>query len=254
MRQGADPYCGPAPLPEDLASSWNFDPLLIAVFAGVAAACMMMSRERRIAALKSPAALAGWAVLLAAFVSPLCALASALFSARVFHHVLLVALAAPLFALAFPPRATLRRVPVSGLVLIHAICMWVWHTPGPYAFALDSTAAYWMMEASLFLSAFLLWQAVLDRRNHAGAALAALLATVIQMGMLGALLTFAARPLFDHHMTTTLPYGLTPLDDQQLAGLLMWIPASMSYLAAAALLAARMLETHPHPTQSTRPT
>lgn len=243
MRQSGDPYCGPAPIPGDLAFSWNFDPLLILVFAGIGAVCLMMSRERQIVTLTSPVTLAACAVFCVAFVSPLCALASALFSARVFHHVLLVAIAAPLLALAFPQRAALRRVPVAGLVLVHAICMWMWHTPGPYAFALGSTTAYWVMEASLFLSAFLLWQAVLDRQNHAGAALVALLATVIQMGMLGALLTFAARPLFDHHMTTTLPYGLTPLDDQQLAGLLMWVPASVTYLIAAALLAARMMET-----------
>lgn len=253
MPQSADSYCGPAPIPGDLVSSWNFDPLLIPVFAGIGAVCMMMSRERQIETLRSPVALAGWAALLVAFVSPLCALASALFSARVFHHVLMVAVAAPLLALAFPQRTAMGRIPVSGPVLFHAICVWVWHTPGPYAFALDSTAAYWLMEASLFVSAFLLWQAVLDRRNHAGAALAALLATVIQMGMLGALLTFAARPLFDHHMTTTLAYGLTPLEDQQLAGLVMWVPASTTYLVAAALLAARMLERHPVPARHMRP-
>ena len=74
-------------------------------------------------------------------------------------------------------------------------------------------------------------------------ALSGLLGSIIQMGMLGALLTFAGQPLYEPHMTTTLPYGLTPLADQQLAGLLMWVPAALPYLAVALLIAWRQFGT-----------
>jgi putative membrane protein len=57
---------------------------------------------------------------------------------------------------------------------------------------------------------------------------------VLQMGMLGALLTFASVPLYVPHLTTTFAFGLDPLGDQQLAGILMWVPASLPYLAVAA--------------------
>ena len=74
-----------------------------------------------------------------------------------------------------------------------------------------------------------------------GPAMLALLATVVQMGMLGALLTFARDPVYAPHFATTLPYGLTPLADQQLAGLIMWVPAALPYVAAALLLLAARL-------------
>ena len=109
--------------------------------------------------------------------------------------------------------------------------MWVWHAPIPYDWALASVPVYWLMELSLFLSAFAMWQRIFAAR--AGPALSALLGSIVQMGMLGALLTFAARPLYEPHVTTTLPFGLTPLGDQQLAGLLMWVPAALPYLAVA---------------------
>ena len=91
-------YCGPAAIPEDFWTRWNSDPLLIAALATLALA---VGRGH------SSDARAGWsaiALMLVVFVSPLCALSSALFSARVLHHVLLIAAVAPLLAVAFPQR------------------------------------------------------------------------------------------------------------------------------------------------------
>ena len=82
------------------------------------------------------------------FVSPLCALSSALFSARVLHHVLLIAAVAPLLALAFPLRR-LGSPPLAALVGVHAVILWLWHAPGPYAWGLASVPAYWLMQISL---------------------------------------------------------------------------------------------------------
>ena len=95
------------------------------------------------------------------------------------------------------------------------------------------------MQFSLIVSAAGFWAAL--KRSSAPAAVAALLATMVQMGLLGALITFSAAPLYAPHLLTTQAWGLSPLEDQQLAGLIMWAPASGVYLIAALALAARWL-------------
>ncbi|MFN3636715.1 MAG: hypothetical protein ACK4UZ_13410, partial [Rhizobium rhizophilum] len=97
-------YCGPAPTPEELWSAWNFDPPVLAGIAAIFLFLMISAKSLR-------QRLAAWTsllLMLLAFVSPLCALASALFSARVAHHVVLVTLLAPAIILAIPPEM-LRR-------------------------------------------------------------------------------------------------------------------------------------------------
>lgn len=220
------PYCGPGPAPGDLLGAWNLDPLLLAaLLAGalVAASVLRSAPDRR------RMALAGVAVLAIAFVSPICALASALFSARVLHHLLLIALAAPLLALAFPARG---RNLTALAALGHTVLTWIWHAPGPYAWALASDSAYWLMEASLLASALWLWRGLLDRRDGPAAPVAAAVATMAQMGLLGGLLLFAPSPLFLVHLSTTAPWGIGPLTDQQLAGIAMAVLATPAYAGA----------------------
>jgi putative membrane protein len=234
-------YCGPAPLPSTLWMSWNFDvPLLLALLAtavGLAVTGQPSLRGR-------VALAAGMAALLVAFISPLCALATALLSARVTHHVLMIAVAAPLLALAAPRlRPPIRSL--TAIVVLHALVVWLWHVPAAYAWALSGTAPYAVMEMSLMLSALWLWSGVLASTTPPVAALAALLATIMQMGFLGAILTFARTPLYEQHAGTTAAFGLTQLEDQQLAGLIMWMPAAIPYLIAAGLIAARLLPREP---------
>lgn len=170
----------------------------------------------------------GLAALLVAFVSPLCALSSALFAARVVHHVVLIAVAAPLLALALP---RLHAGNLALLAAIHAASMWVWHAPQAYSAALAHDVLYWLMQASLLLPAVLFWRTVFAA--SAPAAAVGLLAFMAQMGLLGALISLSPEPLYAPHANTTHPWGLTPLEDQQLGGLIMWAPASIPYLAAA---------------------
>jgi len=227
------PYCGVAPTPAELALRWNLDPVLLGLFA---AGAVLYAARRRYAAPDAPwLVAAGVATLGVAFISPLCALASALFAARVVHHALLVAVAAPLrvFGLRLKAPALLAA---TGL---HAALFWTWHAPGPYAFALSHDAAYWTMQASLFGSALLFWAAV--RRSGGLPAAGALLFTLMQTGLLGALITFAPSPAYAPHLTTTLAWGLTPLADQQLGGLIMWAPMAAAYLLAALILVGRSL-------------
>lgn len=237
----AEAYCGPAPAPEVLLAAWNGDAVAVALCAALALAHVRRGEP----AGRLPLA-AAILLLLALFLSPLCALTVALFSARVAHHVLLVAVAAPLLALAFPERADVpRRLGLSLLVAVHALVLWFWHAPPVYEVAIRGALPYWTMQASLLASAVLLWRRVLTPQTGVGPAVLALLATAVQMGMLGALLTFAREPLYAPHFTTTLAWGLTPRADQQLGGLIMWVPAALPYLVAAALLIGNRLERTP---------
>lgn len=193
-------------------------------------ACLRLHGSSRVSGLTSIA------VLTLAFVSPLCALSSALFAARTIHHVLLFAVAAPLIAFALPHR---RAGSLALATLSQSVVFWVWHAPGMYEAALSHTAVYWVMQVSLLGTATWFWIAV----RHAGVASAvlALLAAMVAMGLLGALLTFSPEVLYAPHLSTTQAWGLTPLEDQQTAGLIMWAPAAAVYLAAALLLLGRWI-------------
>src|SRR5262245_44528333 len=216
-------YCGPAAIPDDIWSRWNVDPLVIATLVVLT---LLIARGRSTNARTGQAAVILLAVV---FISPLCALSSTLFSARVLHHVVLIAAAAPLLALAFPQRRP-GALPLAVLVAAHAAILWVWHAPGAYAWGLASVPAYWLMQTSLLGSAWLMWRAILAPTTQTGAALVALVATIAQMGLLGALIVFAPGSLYAVHLATTAPWGLSALADQQLAGLLMWVPATLPYL------------------------
>ena len=222
------PYCGSGPVPGELWARWNLDPSLLLGLALLSAALILATRgapRRRLFAVGAVA------VLIVGFVSPLCALSSALFSARTAHHVLLAAVAAPLLAWALPRATRSRRASVLLAPPIFAIVFWAWHAPSAYGWALSNDLAYWLMQASVLGSAVALWRGV--RVVSPPMAVAILLGTMVQMGLLGALLVFMPRALYAPHALTTAAWGLTPLADQQLAGLIMWAPASAIYLGAA---------------------
>lgn len=224
MEREAIPYCGGAPTPEGWLLQWNLDPVLLAVLAGLA---LLLKRGRT-----GPSAWIGLALLVVLFVSPICALSSALFSMRVTHHVVLTAVVAPLLAQALKPS---NGAGIAAWTAIHAVVFWGWHAPAAYAWALSNVGVYWLMQLTLLASAIGLWRAV--RGVPAAAAILCLLATMLQMGLLGALLTFSGTPFYAWHLTTTTVWGLSSLEDQQLAGLIMWVPAAGIYLAAAIQLA-----------------
>jgi putative membrane protein len=178
-----------------------------------------------------------FALALLLFVSPFCALSSALFSARVTHHVMLAAVLAPLLVFALPGHRTRWAGSLALWTALQAVTFWLWHAPGLYAEALSTDLTYWLMQMSLLGTAAGFWAAL--RRSPTPLGIAALLASTVQMGLLGALITFAGRPLYSPHFYTTEPWGLSALEDQQLAGLIMWAPSAGVYLASALFLAHR---------------
>ncbi|WP_206435950.1 cytochrome c oxidase assembly protein [Altericroceibacterium xinjiangense] len=205
-------------MPDAIHSAWNLDPILLAVLA--AAAWLMRAQPGRVQL--------GLALAAVAYVSPICALSAGLFSARSVHHLLIVFGATPLLALATWDGSRTwgldrARVSLSVAFLLNVAVFWAWHVPSLYAWALSSDAAYWVGQAALLGSSVLFWRVLYRSDTTAPAAFFTLIAMVMQMGLLGAILTFAPQAVYGPHFLTTQVYGLAPVADQQLAGLIMWV-------------------------------
>nr|WP_256515202.1 cytochrome c oxidase assembly protein [Alsobacter ponti] len=188
--------------------------------------------------------LPGWLALALALVSPLCNLGVALFSARVAQHVAIALVAAPLLVagradLAVWRGLTGRDAPVGRTEMVlapilYAAVLWAWHAPALYDATLRDNAVYWTMHVTNLLAALALWRAIL-RAPTPGARVAVSFATGMQMGLLGAGLTLLPRALYAVHFGTTAPWGLSPLEDQQLGGLVMWVPGGVLLTVHAVL-------------------
>ncbi len=286
----AHAHPGGALAPHDLWRTWTIAP---AVLAGCLVAAVAYARGRRVlqSRTRGRGATARWrawsfsaalVAILVALVSPLDALGSVLFSAHMVQHLLLMMVAAPLMVLGDPMTAFLWALPMaerrvvaawwmrrrtlrsSWRVLtlpvvawtVHIVALWGWHLPSLYDRAVAEGPLHVLEHATFFLTALLFWWVPLrphGRRLGAGPALLYLFAAALQSTLLGALLALARHPLYVAHLGTTRGWGLTPLEDQQLAGLWMWVPAGLVYLVALVPLAMRVLRdkdsgvVHPRP-------
>ncbi len=246
------PYCGLPVSPDALWSRWNLDPVLIALLVLGALGYGWASRGAgNIDSRQKSLFYSGWLVLAVALISPLCPLSVSLFAARVAQHMILVLIAAPLIIAGRPQTVIAgllgyRRAEIvagSGFTGalsatgLYAALLWFWHSPGPYAATFASDIVYWSMHVSMIGSALWLWHVLLDRRrDRAVASLVAGLITSTQMSLLGAVITFAPHPLYSPHILTTINWGLTQLQDQQLGGAIMWVPGGVIFLAMAMIV------------------
>ena len=254
------PYCGTPPLPEAIWGRWNLNPVLVAVL--IAGLVAYLAGERVLAdrsghSRRGETALfmVGWLLLSLTLVSPLCALSVALFSARIGQHMLIATVAMPLVALGRPlPRLHAvfgRELPGGDFLankivssLLFALFLWLWHTPVFYAATFRSDLVYWGMHVTMAGSAFLLWHGLLTRGlDEPFIAFGCGFATTLQMSLLGAILTFAQHPLFAEHLPTAATWGSTPVSDQQLGGLLMWIPGCTVVIVAGIALLGQVLHS-----------
>ncbi len=244
---GANPYCGPLVAPQDLWVTWNLDPWLIAallLFLGLVLAARRLELvsggqgERRSA---NGAVALAFAGLVLAFVSPLCAATVALFSARALHHLVLLCLVAPALALALA--LPLRGLSAPVALGLTALALVLWHVPAVYDGTWRNASAYWLMQAALLLPGWMFWSSVLrpKRRDAASLFAHALLVAGLAgiMGLIGAVLTFAPVALYPHHLPGAEAHGLTILADQQLAGLVMWVPGFLPVAASGFWLLSR---------------
>lgn len=265
---------GLPPLPDDIWRHWRWEPALLAVFMviigfygrGVWQLWQRAGAGRGVRYWQVAAFGAGIVALFIAFISPLAALAQALFSAHMAQHLLLMMVAAPLlvlgapllpllWALPQPARKEIGRewkqakgihalwshlthpVAVWGL---YTIILWAWHLPVLYQAALEQVWLHELEHVSFFGASLLFWWLVIQplghRRLDYGSGILFIFTTALHSGALGALLTFARTPLYPIYHSSVAPWGLTLLEDQQLAGLLMWIPPSIIYVVTALIM------------------
>jgi cytochrome c oxidase assembly factor CtaG len=128
--------------------------------------------------------------------------------------------------------------------VLHALAIWLWHAPALYQATLSSEVIHTLQHVSFLGTALLFWWALLQgREGRVGrpAAVIYLFTTALHTSLLGALLTFSTRLWYPLYQSTTMPWGLTPIEDQQLAGVIMWVPAGVAYLVAALWLASTWL-------------
>lgn len=212
---------------------------------------------------------AGWLALAAALVTPLDALGSRLFAAHMVQHELLMVVAAPLLVLGRPLAAwtwafaaSQRRgigaatrwrwlaVAWGGITrpviawALHATALWAWHVPVLFEAALRHEAVHILQHTTFLGTALLFWWAVLGgdpRSPRGGFALAYLFTTMMHTGTLGALLTFAPTAWYPAYLQAGGAFGLTPVEDQQLGGLIMWVPGGIAYIVAGLALVGRLL-------------
>lgn len=117
--------------------------------------------------------------------------------------------------------------------------LWVWHLPVAYDFALSHVGIYWLAQFTLLSSALWFWRAVLAPNRTLVEALTLLTFGFAQMSLLGAILTFAPEALYAAHAVAPMSWGFTPLQDQQLGAILMWVPAGLPYAVVAGAVARR---------------
>jgi putative membrane protein len=184
--------------------------------------------------------LLGWLVVAGALLSELHHYAERLLWAHMVQHELLMVVAAPLLALGKPVEAWRWVFPLRIPKLLcdpafawglHALGIWLWHVPPLFEAAVRNPWLHLAQHASFFVPAAIFWWAVLAPASRQLAALVALFTTMLHTGALGALMTFSPSSW----------YAGYALEDQQLAGLVMWVPAGVAYPVAALVLISRWL-------------
>jgi putative membrane protein len=267
--------------PAGLWHRWTLDPLVILALGGAAVAYGWGIRRlwrvragRGVPAWRAVAFGAGLLTVGAALVSPIHAAGGVLLWAHMLQHLLLVSVAAPLLVLGAPAvplgitvppawrrwgrRVARRGVPAGAWrAFRHPLTGWLaafaalvlWHVPVLYDLAARDGALHAAEHASFLGTSIMFWWAVFPPAGHRRLARGADMLYVVSASLygsaLGALFTFAGSPLYPlyaSHAAALRSFGLTPLQDQQLAGLIMWIPFGAIYLVVAAVLFVQWLE------------
>jgi cytochrome c oxidase assembly factor CtaG len=281
-------------MPGGFLSYWPFEP---AVLLGVelAAVLYLVGGARRVgtahaaanARWRSTAFWLGLATILVALQSPIEIFARELFWVHMVQHLLLMAVAAPLLALAspwtrmwralplgwrrtvakplfrdprlLPVRWLYRKVSRPGVTwFLAAANLWLWHVPGLYDITLQNHLVH-HVEHALFLGLSLaFWAQVIDqvpfhaRLGSLARAAYVFLAMVASWG-LAAVLSFATSPFYAYSLLPWRPGGISALTDQQLGGGMMWVPGAIPYSIAFVALLFRWLadeEARPRVTAS----
>ena len=263
----------------ELLEAWSFDPLVIVML--IASAGMYITGIRKLwresgtgSAISVTGAVCyafGWLSLVVALVSPVHSWGEVLFSAHMTQHEILMLISAPLIVLGRPfiaamwalPRewrlkaGSAARLDVVGQTwafltgatvafIVHGLALWIWHIPALFQATIESDLVHTLQHVSFFGSALLFWWAIIyGKRGVAsyGAGVLYLFITSIHSGILGAFLTFTRHVWYPIYAPTNAEWGMTPIEDQQLGGLIMWVPAGIVYIAAALFMFAAWISS-----------
>lgn len=259
--------------PYELWHHWSFDPwvwvpLLLGHWLygrGVLRAWARAGRGRIIARWRVWSFVAGELALVMALISPIDPLGETLLSAHMTQHLLLTGIAPTLLVLGMPVTAWTWALPASWrpmarssavramvqawrhatrpltATLLHALALWAWHAPILFDAALENDAVHVAEHATFFVSGLIFWSAMLQRNAPPLLTSSLVLVTFVHMGVLAAILALSPIQLYAYGDFPML-WGLSGLEDQQLAGLIMWAPAGGVYLLSFALLASRLFD------------
>lgn len=234
-------------VPETLWLAWSFAPATLIPLLVLVAVPLRAGNAAALDRREKAAWFFGWALLVVALVSPLCRLAATLAWAHMLQHFILIVLAPAPMALALA--SIVRRhsrlsaasaiVSVSAATLLLGATIWLAHAPPIYQAALFGGAAHLALLALVLGAALLFWTKVwmTDRLK----APAMIFLTMAHTGLLGALLTFSPSLWYPVHGVGPALWGLTALEDQQLAGLIMWAPMSAVLLVIGLIVGGRHL-------------
>lgn len=252
------------------ASAWTWPPFIVAsllvtaILYGVGVTRMLRRAIDRKPVVRSIVWFAlGWVSLVIALDSRLHELGEQLFWIHMTQHEILMLISAPLLVLgrplvpflwALPPSWRQRTLTVGhsnvfktfwsavsspfSAWLLSAIALWTWHIPWLFDKTLQSDWIHAAQHTTFLLAALLFWWPLANRTSRIGygGGLAYVFTTALHTSILGALLTFAPRPWYSSYITTAPAWHLTALEDQQLGGLIMWIPAGTLLLIVALVL------------------
>jgi putative membrane protein len=258
-------------------SWWTFSPLVVPILAltgalyalGVRRLWSRLGRGGGIRTWEAASFAAGWGSLWVALVSPLDRLSDILFSAHMAQHEVLMVVAAPLLVIGRPflpvlwalptgwrdtAGAVARRPAVRGawswmtgpfvVLLAHGAAVWAWHVPFLFEAALRSEAVHGVQHLCFFWTAALFWWALVQGgygRLGYGVAALFVFATSVHTSVLGALLTFARAVWYPIYVGRGADWGVGALEDQQLAGIYMWVPSGITFVVIGLALVAAWL-------------
>jgi putative membrane protein len=265
--QPAEAHGGAGYEPAEAATVFSL--LVIAVlYAFGAARLWRRAGVRGISAAQAAMFAVGWAALALLLLPGVRELSAGMFTAHMVEHEWAILIAAPLLVLSRPfaafawaaprltqslgkPRKWLHRAwrmatqPLFATIQ-HAFAVWIWHASSLYDLALRNATAHFVQHACLLASALIFWRAMLLSPQK-GLALFCLFFTVAQSGFLGVLLTVSESLWTERQSASASAWGLTAIEDQQLAGLIMWVPAGLLYTAAALWIASGWIKHAQHP-------
>jgi cytochrome c oxidase assembly factor CtaG len=214
----------------------------------------------------------GWFVLALSLGAPFDEWSNRSFAAHMTQHELMMIVAAPLLVAARPLGTLLWGLPKPlGAVLIstslrhvgtwlsappvawtvHTVVLWAWHLPAAFEAGLRNAPVHWLQHASFFAAAVIYWWSVFSSSANGvqkGLALVSVFTTAIHTGLLGMLLTFSSHVWYATYTHAHNPWALSPIEDQQLGGLIMWVPGGVVFIVAAMVVGAAWLKQMDMPT------